>query len=1019
MTDRLPELIVFPTELALRRFQQEQALARGIVDASNHLTFVRLRKLCLPYARVKGTRMDSAQQLMMRNQVVEVARGHFSGQGTLGDLSFSALSEVLDRLITELAACPAESAVIIDCLLGAGSEKLRQLGTLFSVWRAIIKQEGFVDALDLNLAILRLLKGDREKWPPKLRNAHKITFRSVRWLNPFEESCVAALNHRLKLEVESALPAAHAEGVADRLGLRIWSGTMTMPWASWAEDLGDALTMGDTEIFQSEGEAHISFSRSASTYGEIEDLARRIGWYLQDGEIAPNRVALVVPNIGPVQDIIPNVFGRFKIPYYFRRGRPVLSSPVVKAFLSWLSFPLRAERDALIDLVRNPAIQFDAREETVDRLQNQPPRLDGEPAGKSARSAADALEILKARIVIPEDHFNAAALNAVETALESFGAHPMPLRELVDLLEELLENATVKPRDSHEQGVWVLNPHDAVGLEFDVVLFAGLNEGEFPSIPQQDALLDDREREWIRHELEERGRRLPVLALPMADRLYEQQYVLFLCVIGMARRHLVLSYQSADQNGDERSASEYFRKLWMLAGWPTQETVEPGAYDQWRIGRLGGIFAEHLLREQTALPEDREPMPGESFMTVVPLPLCRAEDEALQAAVSSPVEISDGNHAVSSTVEHLVEMLRIEAERDAFVETPVEERFPSSYCGHMASMKERVAAWLESRREISPTALEKLAQCRYVFFVEQVLGVRDQRVADDTPDPLDRGTLIHSILKEIYEGIAAGKSGVEASPLWAVETATGWMLRGEGGVDAIALAVFSDGCEAEYVAYAHRIAEARMAVAKLGHPGVWAAEREKILEQILNFVRHDASTCPQERRFPALFEFRFGGDSAVELGGLRIKGVIDRIDLRFAASGELSAVRVLDYKGASRALGSHNEYLEEIRRNLDCQLPIYALAAQQHFFGECNTPAANEKSEAGYLIYERDRSKISGALKKSLVSMAEPELLEAFLNILMKNLRLLKTCDFSVDPLIASYGDYESICRVALTERDE
>jgi len=369
------ELIVFPTELSLRRYQQARALEMGWVDASGHITFARLRKLCLPYAKLKGRSPSGAKELLLRKQVVEVARGHFIDGGPLGELSESALGDVLQKLVTELASLPEETARIVDWMLSRSDKhKLYQLGMLFSVWRATLQQEGFVDSLDANTAILRLLKGNRENWPPLLRDAKKLTFRSVRWFNPFEESCVVALNQKLKLRIESALPPAHAEAVEDRLGQRIHSEIMGQPWAIWAEDLGDALAVDSPDVLQLADSDRIAFSRSAGAYGEIEDLARRICWSLET--IPANRIALVVPNIGTVQDIVPHVFARFQIPYYFRRGRPVLSSPCVKAFLAWIAFPLTAARDELIDLVRNPAIQFEDREETVQTLSKLPPRLD-------------------------------------------------------------------------------------------------------------------------------------------------------------------------------------------------------------------------------------------------------------------------------------------------------------------------------------------------------------------------------------------------------------------------------------------------------------------------------------------------------------------------------------------------------------------------------------------------------------------------------------------------------------------
>ncbi len=95
------------------------------------------------------------------------------------------------------------------------------------------------------------------------------------------------------------------------------------------------------------------------------------------------------------------------------------------------------------------------------------------------------------------------------------------------------------------------------------------------------------------------------------------------------------------------------------------------------------------------------------------------------------------------------------------------------------------------------------------------------------------------------------------------------------------------------------------------------------------------------------------------------------------------------------------------------------MAAQQHFFGESNTETVNKITEAGYLMYERDPSKIGNAIRKSLVPMDEPGLLDEFLETLFQNIRMLKDGDFSADPLIASYRDYESICRTTAVEREE
>ncbi len=1024
------ELIVFPTELSLRRYQQEQALERGWVDASGHTTFARLRKLCLPYAKLKGRPLGAVKELLLRKQVVEVARGHFVDGGPLGELSEAALADVLDKLVAELATLPEEIARIIDWMLSRSPKhKLYQLGMLFSVWRATLQQEGFCDALDVNTAVLRLLKGKRELWPPLLRDTKKLTFRSVRWFNPFEESCVIALNQKLKLRIESALPPAHAEAAADKLGQKIRSEIMAEPWAVWTEDLGDALAVDSPDVLQLDDAARISFSRSAGAYGEIEDLARRICWNLKT--LPAHRIALVVPNIGTVQDIIPHVFSRFQVPYYFRRGRPVLSSPCVKAFFAWLAFPLCAERDVFIDLIRNPAIHFDNREATVAQLLKMPPRIDPEQAGKPVCSGADALKTLTELIVTPKDHFNTEALAAVADALEGFGEQQLPLHDLIDLLEELLENATVRPRNSHDQGVWILNPRDdAVDLDFDLVLFAGLNEGEFPSVPQQDALLSDKERHSLRLSLEEQGRHLPKLALPSSETVFEQQSIQFLSAFGMAREQLVLSFQAVDQEGNEKGEGEYYRKLWNLAGWCVRDEIDLTPYDQWRIAQLGvdGVFSNHFKTQQATEPEDRVPMPGESFLPIVPLPLCRAKDEALQAAVwgetsSTSSEILSESVGVESDppamLLQLIAKLKIEAEREEFLETPIENRSPSKYCGHIGALQEKIKEWFSSKKEISPTALEALAQCRYIFLLEQIFGLRDPRLADDTPDPMERGGLIHSILKEIYSTLANGESGIDVPRYWAVKMSKGWVKRMAGGAKAIPLATFVPERGSEYVVFAKKIAERRMNQDALGHPGVWAAEKEKILEMVLNFVRYDVETCAAENRFPAQFEMEFSDIKIHELDPRSVHGKMDRVDLVFKETGELKRVRVLDYKGPSRVRSKTEDYLDEIRRNLDCQLPIYAFAAQEYFLGASNTSVANAMTEAGYLFYQRDFKEIGKTLKKSLIPMDEPGLLEEFLNTLGENIRRLQTGDFAVDPLVAAYKDYQSVCRTEAVAREE
>jgi len=951
---------LFPSELALRRFQQEEALRTGFVDASTHFTFARLRGLCLPYVKLKGEPLSPGEALLLQRQVAELARGYFEPDHPFSALSPRALEGVLETLIKELSALPLEIPRIVDWLSShPPNHKLYALGLLANLWRVALLQEGKVDVIGQNIALLRLLRGSKNNWPPRLQEVRKIVFKSVSWLSPFEEACVLALSQKTKIRVESALPAAHAEEAEMRLGQRVQASREAIPWVRWMEELGDALAMDAPDLFPETDRQHIAFSCSAGAYGEIEDLARRICWYLEKKEIPPHRIALVVPDLSAVQDMVPHIFSRFQVPYFFRRGRPVLSSPAVKAFLAFLSLPGRPERDALIDLIRNPALAFLEREELVKKLQNRPPRLEHNDLPELLQalqtcSGVRAAALLDEYVLSPEDHFNEKAIQVLKETFLSLAETTFPLPELLDMVEHLLENEIIRPRDSHEQGVWILSPQDAAGLTFDLVLFASLNEGVFPAVPRQDALLSDAEREALRNELESQGRHLPLLALPQTNILFRQQSILFYSALGMARQEVVLSFQSVDQEGRERNESEYFQKLWNISG----SSTVPSEYDQWRMRVLNedSMFHRHWKRGMEH-PEKASPVPGESFLPVIPLPLCRAADEALQSATAHPPAAEETDTPASPKIKHLAEMLRIEAERDAFLETEPEKRTPSLVCGYLGNMREKTATWLEQKQELSPSALEKLAENPYMFLLSQIFRIQDPKIPADTPDPRDRGGLIHAILRTIYSAIAHHQADLNLPRKWARKIDGTWRLQDHEHTHAIPLALFQKEHEKELLEFAERTAQKMMneAIAQqkmLGHPAIWPTEQKKMMVQILNQVRLDVETAEEEHRYPAYFEYAF---EQLDLQGIvRARGSIDRIDLIFTPEGELEKIRVLDYKGTSSARAKPEEYIQDIHRMLDAQLPIYALAAQKLFFEETHTPFANSHTEAGYLFYDRD-----------------------------------------------------------------
>lgn len=1130
------DLIIFATEIARRQYVRQKALQDGFVDASRCLTMSGLRALLESAARdaglVSGRVLTPAGFAIVARRTAAKASADFGGSGPLGTLRPSALADTLANLVETLSPFAADAAHVHELMLAAPEgTKLSQLGLLYKAYRDQCTALNRLDLRDLNTASHELLQGPLSRWPRALAECKgRIVFRAVRWLNPFEERVVVLLKTRLgpeRVRVHSVLPPAHAEKMEDRLRARVRTEVMMgaeEAWTSWAENLTDAMEVEDTNLAVGSREC-VSFSRSVGLYGEIEDVARYIRWELEESRCPPERIALIVRNLGDYGDSVRHVFSRFGIPCHLRRGDPLHSVPVVKSFLSLLSLPLTLQRDTLCALLQSAAINWPGLPESAERTElahdipaaGVRPRLgaanirhrlhayhaaerhDLAPAVAQARVEAVVRIVNELRALAqpapPREHaknalrilarFRAEPASPGRRALDTVGAligqiadaagddaEPQPLREFTDLLESCSETLTTGAAAADESGVWVMNPFDACGLQFDVVIVAGLNEGVFPSIPRQDSLFSDEERESIRAALKKKGVTLPFWALPPSTVRMLQESILFLACIGAARRRLVLSCQASDTDGRELVPSDFFRSLWHLVGWPSAQEIEPGPYDAWRMKQTGpsSFLAGHFRKQQTVRPYQRTPMPGTSYLATPPLSLCCAADEARQRVARAAEEplppeelrvLKDhdpaGDRAPHATARAAQIGLGIERAREAFFNSGPSARAPvEPYCGKLRTpaMRDLVARWAARHDEFSPTALEVLAKCRYRFLLSRMCYLEALRTQEDTPDVMDRGRIVHRILELTYRAMRGDTAPLaEIAPeavrefaalcapsAWAICAADGtWRLSDKdprkGADRALPLARFRAADRDHLSAFGHAVADAVFAYAeqagdavRLGDPGVWSTEKPKIRQIIANYLALDAETAEEERRYPALFELRFGRQPdrtppdmpALALGGekgIRVHGQIDRLDVLFDEDGALASILVIDYKGVSRALGSGDLYAEEILENLDCQLPVYGFVAQQFLFGRHDEPDLNARTQVVYHVQARAPSDMKKQFAKGRVGLDHGTesgvvLTAGFMERLLANTGRLADADFSVDPLDCTHCDFQHVCRV-------
>ncbi len=192
----------------------------------------------------------------------------------------------------------------------------------------------------------------------------------------------------------------------------------------------------------------------------------------------------------------------------------------------------------------------------------------------------------------------------------------------------------------------------------------------------------------------------------------------------------------------------------------------------------------------------------------------------------------------------------------------------------------------------SQARLERFSDCKFRYYCDYVLGLRERRRADLAEN--DIGTFIHAVLEGVFS--------------------SGIMTRDDVGDDE--LAETARGVIAEYLAGTCPELEGNARMRGLFR---------RLERSVLLFLRSFRDEFAQSRFRPVLFEVPFGlGDGMpplrVPLGDGKcalLRGVADRVDAYRDNEGKLY-VRVVDYK-----TGNFSFSPRDIEEGYNVQLPLY------------------------------------------------------------------------------------------------
>jgi len=445
-------LIVYPTAVALRQTQRRILEREAFFDGRRHITLSSLLRECASPA-LQGRRLRPISDLDRELVIMEVVsrfRSARNKRGTiLAHLAPAALEETLSLLIETVAPLAARAEDFLDLLAAdRNAPKNRELAALHRAYTASCHAHGVADEATLNAAILALLNGDRARWPPILRQARTIAFVAVRWVAPFQESLIHALANQLGRDHVSV------NHILSDYEQDWWGGSLLTDTGRLL--FGDSRSMAEECEFQSEStraaidhltslregyamqdralaeqaRSRVGFSCSVGMYGEIEDLARRIAWTLYDtpDPIRPEDICLVSRNLGAASDAIMDVFARFNIPFYFRRGVPILAVPITKTLLDLARFSATLGRDVFCALLQSPWLQWGSDLANPAQLADDLLRSGVEPVMDAPDRIARrlALYVMGQRRFATRAEADAYASSAIQALRLARGAGPIP-----------------------------------------------------------------------------------------------------------------------------------------------------------------------------------------------------------------------------------------------------------------------------------------------------------------------------------------------------------------------------------------------------------------------------------------------------------------------------------------------------------------------------------------------------------------------------------------------------------------
>ena len=510
------------------------------------------------------------------------------------------------------------------------------------------------------------------------------------------------------------------------------------------------------------------------------------------------------------------------------------------------------------------------------------------------------------------------------------------LEDFLNILESYIENESITEIQGNNKGINILTPTTARGQEYDILFVAGLSQGKYPSILDENFFFKEKNSKELKN--------IGIDFKNYYERL-DKEFLVFSTIISTCGDKLYLSY-SENSTGDEKDIASMFLDeiLERIEGEKIEDKLE-----------FINVDIDYLIKDN---PKE-----------------LTTKDELFKHLLQNPDE---GEFAEESAIENINCRLLCEIERSKEDFNEYNGKIEDPYV--IKDMEN-----FHRNKVYSISYLESYGICPYAFLLSNILNIEEMEREIIDFSPLDRGTIIHEVLREYYYNY---KNEIEDHVLgkgvFSIEDTYDYI------VDRIEFNMKSMGLETE--------------------TKLWKLRIESNANNILNLIRADLDRMSKykEKVLPLHFEIDFGRSRPffIEIDGHKIplRGKIDRID-KYVDSDKYI---IIDYKNTGYGI----KEIEDMESGLSLQLPVYIMSQEdKNIVAAMYAIVSNGKFDLK--IINAEEKQLVGRKRKGVLSKEElEELLDLTKSSIKAYINAISSGDFSINPKECSpYCIYKDICR--------